>query len=502
MTFEKLEEIIDENDIPHNVILMSDSGWEVDATHMDGVFYNKDENTIVFTQSGDELESYADESWKWLWSDLFEKNINGSVLCSDEIRLVPLGLYSKLEDSFKEELRKTGEFESFYGLTESEYLYSQIQLVRPLFFKIWLNGKTGPKAIGYLGLNIKYDVCEAEIYVFKDYREKGYGKLALRTLIDELIQKELKVFNREKREKEVYMPRKIIASVRIENEAANALMLACGFKRKDDAAVAFHAAVNPEEEMEKMVQVIPYEIDLESIWESICDPIVMKIQSWIDYAKNEPTCPYRGNEELHDKYRAENDLDCVLTDGNLCADTIFSLWMPLRQVLTSINDKAYIEEYLGMPLSKNIPFLEALVKPENLEHLLPKNDKRVIRLSRLFELGQTRANVMLLPFRQMNSARGRAPYYDYMPYFLVECFENGAFSKYFDHDEEKLGTWIEQEKLTPFFQDSVQKEHIKDLALTGDVRKSRPVENISMMLENYIDILKQRGLALSAHTKI
>jgi hypothetical protein len=226
----------------------------------------------------------------------------------------------------------------------------------------------------------------------------------------------------------------------------------------------------------------------------IYDPIRTKLQSWMDYMKNEPTCPYRGNEELHDRYRAENDLDCVLTNGNLCADTIFSLWMPLRQVLTSVNDKAYIEEYLGLPLGKNIPFLEALEKPENLEHLLPENDERVVLLSRLFALGQTRANVMILPFRQMNSARGWAPYYDYMPYFLVECFENGAFSKYFDHDEEKLKKWIEQEQLTPFFQGSVQKDHIKDLALTGDVRKNRPVENISMMLENYIDILEQRRI--------
>jgi RimJ/RimL family protein N-acetyltransferase len=132
-----------------------------------------------------------------------------------------------------------------------------------LFFEICLICKTERKAIGYLGFNIKYDVCEAEIYIFKDYREKGYGKLALRTLIDKLIQKELKVFNREKQEKEVYMPHKIIADVRIENEAANALMLACGFKRKDDVAVAFRAIVNQEDEMEKMVQVIPYEIDLE-----------------------------------------------------------------------------------------------------------------------------------------------------------------------------------------------------------------------------------------------
>jgi hypothetical protein len=143
--------------------------------------------------------------------------------------------------------------------------------------------------------------------------------------------------------------------------------------------------------------------------------------------------------------------------------------------------------------------LEALAKPENLAYLLPENDERVLRLSQLFALGQTRANVMILPSRQMNPGRGRAPYYDYMPYFLAECFGNGAFSQYFDYDEEKLEAWIEEEHLTPFFQGTVQKEHIKDLALTGDVRKSRPEEKekLSMMLENYIHILEQRMFAFA-----
>ena len=49
MTFELLTEIIKENNIPSNVELLSDSGWECCATDMDGVYYNKLENTVVFT---------------------------------------------------------------------------------------------------------------------------------------------------------------------------------------------------------------------------------------------------------------------------------------------------------------------------------------------------------------------------------------------------------------------------------------------------------------------
>jgi RimJ/RimL family protein N-acetyltransferase len=266
MTFKKLEKIMNENSIPHDVTFMSDSGWECDATHMDGIFYNKDENVIVFTQTGSEYDGYSDKPWKLLWSDRFEKNINSVIDCSDDVRLNPLGLYSDLEDEFKEELRKTGEFESYYGIKEREDLYSEIHLCRPLFFEIQINCKTRPvkpKAIGYVGFNVGYGDCEVEIYIFKDYRGKGYGKLALRTLIDKLIKKELKVFNREKLEEEIYMPRKIESSTRVENEAANALMLACGFKRKDNVAAAFWSSINEEDDLEEMVQIIPYEIDLE-----------------------------------------------------------------------------------------------------------------------------------------------------------------------------------------------------------------------------------------------
>lgn len=50
MTFEKLKELIEKYNIPENVRLLSDSGWECNETDMNGVFYNEKENHIVFTQ--------------------------------------------------------------------------------------------------------------------------------------------------------------------------------------------------------------------------------------------------------------------------------------------------------------------------------------------------------------------------------------------------------------------------------------------------------------------
>lgn len=56
MTFEKLKELIEKHNTPSNVKLLSDSGWECNETEMDGVFYNEEENHIIFTQDYDEDE--------------------------------------------------------------------------------------------------------------------------------------------------------------------------------------------------------------------------------------------------------------------------------------------------------------------------------------------------------------------------------------------------------------------------------------------------------------
>lgn len=69
MTFNILNQIIEENDIPKDVHLQSDSGWECSETEMDGVWYNRSTNTIIFTQDGDEYDNYADKAdWECLFS--------------------------------------------------------------------------------------------------------------------------------------------------------------------------------------------------------------------------------------------------------------------------------------------------------------------------------------------------------------------------------------------------------------------------------------------------
>jgi hypothetical protein len=216
------------------------------------------------------------------------------------------------------------------------------------------------------------------------------------------------------------------------------------------------------------------------------EPITRKIESWLKYDENKPKSKYYANSQEHDEYRRNNDLDCILTGGNLYADTIFSLWIPLRFVLVRINGYSKLNKY--GKVGKNIPFLKK-ISPA-LEQLLPTENETVKKLIELFELGQQRCNVMILRDRQMQS-RGDKPYFDYMPYFLHDCFDNGKFSKYFSGNDDLI-EWIHEQKLDMFFTNNeISKNNIIDLSGSGDIKKGVPLD-MNVLLDNYINILNQR----------
>lgn len=75
MTFKKLKQIIKDNNISEDVHLLSDSAWEVDATEMNGIWYNADRNEIVFTQGTPEYDyHYNDKNdWKLLCSNVEDR---------------------------------------------------------------------------------------------------------------------------------------------------------------------------------------------------------------------------------------------------------------------------------------------------------------------------------------------------------------------------------------------------------------------------------------------
>ena len=67
MKLNKLLELINKHNIPDDVLLQSDSGWECGATDMDGAYYNRKLNVIVFTQYIDSSDHYFSElDWETL----------------------------------------------------------------------------------------------------------------------------------------------------------------------------------------------------------------------------------------------------------------------------------------------------------------------------------------------------------------------------------------------------------------------------------------------------
>ena len=68
MTLSELNKICKENNIPEDVRLVSDSGWECGPTEMDAVFYSEQENIIVFCQDTEEVYEAKVEHDPDIWN--------------------------------------------------------------------------------------------------------------------------------------------------------------------------------------------------------------------------------------------------------------------------------------------------------------------------------------------------------------------------------------------------------------------------------------------------
>lgn len=217
------------------------------------------------------------------------------------------------------------------------------------------------------------------------------------------------------------------------------------------------------------------------------EPITKKIEYWVNYTGT------------GDEYRKTHDLDCILSGGNLYADNIISLWLPLRYSLnffdyTDWKNWKCFEKRTGVRLKHCQVFLQDLER--NIAKYLPSCHNITKKLMELFEIGQTKANIMILPDREWNKMRGCRPYFDYLPHFLYSLLDTT--------DEELISNvkkWVTKEKLSPFFEDEIiDLDHIKDLAGTGAVYKHRPENlNLSLLLSNYVSILKKRERMLDNH---
>ena len=67
MTLGLFKQIMEENHIPDDTVLHSNSGWECGETDMDGIYYSKLDEEIVFTQCGDcSDEEFSDNEYELL----------------------------------------------------------------------------------------------------------------------------------------------------------------------------------------------------------------------------------------------------------------------------------------------------------------------------------------------------------------------------------------------------------------------------------------------------
>ena len=66
MTIGEFKKIIEKFNIPEDVTMLSDSGWECSATDMDGIWYNESDKEIVFTQCGDKYEDRYFDKPEWV----------------------------------------------------------------------------------------------------------------------------------------------------------------------------------------------------------------------------------------------------------------------------------------------------------------------------------------------------------------------------------------------------------------------------------------------------
>ena len=66
MNFGLLKRIIEKNNIPEDVNLYADTGWECSETEINGVWYHEKNNEIIFTQRGK-------ESFDWKGKPYYDK---------------------------------------------------------------------------------------------------------------------------------------------------------------------------------------------------------------------------------------------------------------------------------------------------------------------------------------------------------------------------------------------------------------------------------------------
>ena len=212
---------------------------------------------------------------------------------------------------------------------------------------------------------------------------------------------------------------------------------------------------------------------------------------------------WEDTEECHaafDRWRRENDLDCLYFDGDLCADTLMSAWTLIK----------WVAEYLNMEYGIKFAKCEKDLKllAQDRDAYLPAKDELVMLLDRFLELAERRCNYILLPDRCMNKDRYEfrrsgicTKFFDQVPATLWHVFYKETLGRYFldekgEVDVRKVEDWISKEKLQMGFANGViSRENVIPLTSTAKPYYGKRLKTRSELEEalNYmISFLEQR----------
>lgn len=192
-----------------------------------------------------------------------EENINKQVYTQH--LLIDSKWHAGVDVRIREEIHNSGEFEFYFGVRETPGRLSEISINRELFYSIY--EEKSSNLLGYLGFTEIENALEVEIYIFKEYRKRGYATEALSCILRKIFASELFVERESIRER--IKTERIVSTVRRENIASQKMMEKLGFKRNENIAIGFSLMVNPEDENEmSFFEIVEYVLEKKDMMQS------------------------------------------------------------------------------------------------------------------------------------------------------------------------------------------------------------------------------------------
>lgn len=225
------------------------------------------------------------------------------------------------------------------------------------------------------------------------------------------------------------------------------------------------------------------------------------------------------NLQLYHEWRRANDLDCIAKGGDLRADTLVSMWTPIKWVLNCLNPD--IKVYKTAKGSDPNCYLRKL-RDEYEVYFTSEDDEKkslVAKLDRLCQLAELECNFILLPGDGRDNGSGMNPeryclkrddkttyLYDQVPCTLYHVFENDTLGKYFQNEDDVV-SWIKREHLDVGFNGDISQENIipmfendRNTLALGKI-PSNDFE-VDEMLDYCIDLLLKRAGSMMTNNKI